>query len=133
MKKEVMNIQGVKKPSSPFNHVVKAGNTVFLTSQLSSDLAAGEIVKGNIGQQTKRAMENIKFLLEKCDCVMDDIVKVVIYLKNINDLEKVNSIYGQYFSEGQEPARVTIQAVSPIKGIDIEIEAVAVQSGSTIE
>ncbi len=132
MKKEVMNIEGVKRPSSPFNYVVKAGDIIFLTSQLSADLKTGEILKGNIEQQTKRAMGNMKFLLENCNSDMDDIVKIVIYLKDINDFDKVNNIYKQYFSEGQEPARVTIQAVSPVKDIDIEIEAIAVQRGSTI-
>lgn len=126
MKKQVVDIAGIKKPTTGFNHVVKAGNFIFLSSQLSTDLKTGVIIKGNIKEQTKRAMGNIKFLLKQCDCGMDDIVKIIIYFRNSNDRKEINEVYKQYFTSGQEPAKVSIQAPSPIDGIDIEIEAIAV-------
>ena len=126
MKKEIIDIKGIASPPGPFNHVIKAGGFLFFTSQLSTDLKTNEILPGNILEQTKKAMENLKFLLESSGGKMEDIVKVVIYLKNIEDFDKVNSIYREYFKPGQEPARVTIQALSPIKLIDIEIEAIAI-------
>jgi 2-iminobutanoate/2-iminopropanoate deaminase len=125
MKKEVVIIPGVKNSDSPFNHVVKAGNFLFLTSQLSADLKTGEIIQGDIGEQTKHALENIKTLLESCGTTMDNILKAVVYLRNLDDFEKMNNIYSQYFTKGLEPARVTIQAPSPIKSVDIEIEVTA--------
>ncbi|MFX1339849.1 MAG: RidA family protein [Promethearchaeota archaeon] len=125
MKKEVINIEGIKTPTAPFNHVVKAGNFLFLTSQLSADLKTNKIIGGDIIEQTRRTLENIKFLLESCKATMDDIIKVVIYLRNANDFDKMNQVYREYFTKGQEPARVTMQAVSPIKNIDIEIEVIA--------
>jgi 2-iminobutanoate/2-iminopropanoate deaminase len=57
---------------------------------------------------------------------MDDIVKVVIYLRNTKDFEEMNSVYREFFEPGQEPTRVTIQSPSPIESIDVEIEAIAV-------
>ena len=56
---------------------------------------------------------------------MDDILKVVIYMRDINDFDQMNQVYREYFIEGQEPARVTIEAKSPIKNVDIEIEVTA--------
>jgi enamine deaminase RidA (YjgF/YER057c/UK114 family) len=53
-------------------------------------------------------------------------VKVVVYMRDINDFDKMDQIYRDYFTKGQEPARVTIQALSPIEGIDIEVEVTAV-------
>ncbi|CAB1062293.1 hypothetical protein D1BOALGB6SA_7069 [Olavius sp. associated proteobacterium Delta 1] len=67
MKKEIISVPGVKAPDSPFNHVVKAGQLLFLTSQLSCDLKTGEIVPGNIEIQTRKALENIKYLLDASD------------------------------------------------------------------
>lgn len=128
MKKQVVDIEGVKKPTTGFNHVVKAGNPIFLSSQLSTDLETGEIIQGDIKKQTKRAMENIKYLLSHCGRSMDDIVKIVIYFRNPKDRTDINEIYKQYFNSGQEPAKVSIQAPSPIEGIDIEIEATAITS-----
>lgn len=126
MKKLIVDLTEVKKPTTGFNHVVKAGNFIFLSSQLSTDLKTGEIIKGDIRKQTKIAMENIKYLLSQCDCGMDDIVKVVIYFRNANDRKEINNIYKQYFTPGQEPAKVSVQALSPIDGIDVEIEVTAV-------
>lgn len=126
MKKQIVNIPGIKKPPTGFNHVVKAGGFTFLSSQLSTDLKTGEIIKGSIKEQTKRAMENTKYLLAQCNCAMDDIVKIVIYFRNPSDRKEINEIYKSYFTVGQEPAKVSVQAPSPIEGIDIEIEATAI-------
>lgn len=128
MKKEIIKISGIVAPPSPFNHVVKAGELLFLSSQLSVDLKAHKILGGNIKQQTKQALENIKFLLESSGSSMKNIVKVSIYMRDIKDFDAMNEMYRKYFEKGEEPARVTVQAASPIKGIDIEIEAVAILS-----
>ena len=116
----------MKKPTTGFSHVVKAGDFIFLSSQLSADLKTGEIIKGNVKKQTQKAMENIKYLLSQCDCSMDNVVKIVIYFRNIKDRREINEVYKLYFTPGQEPAKVSVQAPSPIEGIDVEIEATAV-------
>ncbi len=126
MKKEVIKLKNVQQPTTGFNHVIKAGNFIFLSSQLSVDLKTGVILKGDIKMQTRKTMENIKYLLSQCGCVMDDIVKTVIYFRNPEDRKNINEIYKQYFTKGQEPAKVSIQAPSPIEGINIEIEVIAV-------
>ncbi|MHA2036014.1 MAG: RidA family protein [Promethearchaeota archaeon] len=125
MKKEIIKINTIKSPDGPFNHVVKGGNLLFLTSQLSADLNTNKILKGDITEQTRIAMENIKFLLESSGSTMNDILKVVVYMRKVKEFDKMNRVYSEYFEKGQEPARVTIQAKSPIKNIDIEIEAIA--------
>jgi len=125
MKKQIVKVPSVAHSGS-FNHVVKVNGFLFLTSQLSADLATGKILSGNITEQTTRAMENVKFLLESCGSKMEDIVKVVIYMRDAKDREKMNQVYQKYFMCGEEPAKVSVQAASPIDGVDIEIEVVAV-------
>jgi enamine deaminase RidA (YjgF/YER057c/UK114 family) len=63
MKKEVMKIPGVPKPPSPFNHVVKAGNFLFLSSQLSVDLHTHTLLKGTTAEQTRQALKILNFSL----------------------------------------------------------------------
>lgn len=128
MKKEVLSFTDVKTPDSPFNHVAKAGAFIFLASQLSCDLKTGEIIAGNIESQTRRALENIRFLLEASNSGLDNILKSVIYMRDVGEFERMDKVYGEFFKSGHEPARVTIQAPSPIAGIDIEIEVTAVVS-----
>lgn len=132
MNKEIINPNGVITPPSPFNHIVKAGNFIFLSSQLSADLKLHKILGGSIREQTKQALENIKFLLESAGSSMDNVVKIVVYMKDVkNDFNAMNEIYRKYFKKGEEPARVTVQALSPIESIDIEIEATAIISNET--
>ncbi len=126
MKREIISIPGIQTPDSPFNHVVRVGDFLFLTSQLSAELKTGRILGGDIIEQTRQSLENVKLLLESCGAKMDDIAKVIVYLRDIEDFDKMNQIYLEYFTKGQEPARVTVQAISPIEGIDIEIEVTAV-------
>lgn len=125
MKKEIIKINDITNTDALFNHVVKAGNFLFLSSQFSVDLKKNKILEGNITEQTRQALENIKFLLESSGTTMDYIIKIVIYMRDIKDFEQMNQVYREYFKKGQEPARITIQAISPIKNIDIEIEAIA--------
>ena len=129
MEKEIIIIPEVKIPASPFNHVVKAGELLFLSSQLSTDLRTGKIIGGDIGNQTKQAMENVKFLLESCGSSLDDVLKAAVYMRDVSDFDKMDQIYREYFKRGDEPARVTIQSPSPIHGIDIEIEVTALIPG----
>ena len=126
MKKEIIRIEGIASPDVPFNHVVKAGGFLFFSSQLSVDLKTNEILPGSVSEQTRKALENLRFLLESSDGTMEDIVKVVIYLRDTKDFAEMNGVYREFFEPGREPTRVTIQSPSPIESIDIEIEAIAV-------
>ena len=133
MKKEVIPIPGIKEPDSPFNHVVKAGDFLFLTSQLSADLKTGEIISGDIAEQTERALNNVEFLLHSCGSSLENVLKAVVYLRDVGDFEEMNRVYRRYFESAQAPARVTIQSPSPVPGIDIEIEVTALIPGVSEE
>lgn len=125
-KKSVVHIPGIVNRPGTFHHVVKAGGFLFLSSQLSCDLATGTVIPGTIKEQTRRTMDNVKFLIESCGGTMDDIVKVVIYMKDAAFRDAINAVYATYFQEGSEPAKVSVQAPSPVPEIDVEIEVVAV-------
>ncbi len=79
-------------------------------------------------EQTRNALDNIKFLLQSSEAAMNDIVKVVIYMRDLSKFDEMNAVYRKYFENGEEPTRVTVQAPSPIEEIDIEIEVTAVTS-----
>ena len=74
----------------------------------------------SVGRPRLRKVENVKFLLGSCGATMDDIVKVVVYMRDVNNFNNMDQVYREYFTKGQELTRVTIQAPSPIKGIDIQ-------------
>ena len=125
MPKAVVRVPGIATPPSPFNHVVRAGDFLFVSSQLSVDLATHTLLPGDIARQTRQALENLKQLLEGCGASLDDVVKTTVYLRDVGEFDAMNRVYGEYFQKATAPTRVTIQAPSPLPGIDVEIDAVA--------
>ena len=128
MDKEVVSAAGVKASGLSFNHVVRAGNMLYLTSQLSCDLRTGDMISGDVATQTRNALENVKLLLEGAGSSMECVVKVVVYLRHASSFDDMNRVYRDYFAAGTEPARVTVEAASPISGIDVEVEVTAVKA-----
>jgi len=123
--KKIIAVDGVKKPDSPFNHVVRAGDFIFLTSQLSTDLRTNKIIGGTVEEQTDRALCNVRLLLQAAGSTMDDVVKVTVYMRDVGKFAEMNAAYRRHFKPGEEPARTTVQAQSPIDGVDVELDIIA--------
>jgi len=125
MPKQVVLVPGIATPPSPFNHVVRAGDFLFVSSQLSVNLTTHTLLSGDIARQTRQALENLKLLLEGCGASLEDVVKTTVYMRDVGEFDAMNRVYGEYFQKGTAPTRVTIQALSPLPGINVEIDAVA--------
>lgn len=108
----------------PYSQAVVAGNLVFLSGQLPLDPATNQIVKGNIVVQTQQVIQNITAILKEAGCSIEDVVKTTVYLKNINDFDKMNLVYASFFKH--KPARSTIEVSNLPKGALIEIDCIAV-------
>ena len=116
------NIENAPK-SSLYTQTVAFSHYNHITAQLPIDPKSGQIVAGGVKEQAGQCLRNIKSIVESVDHVMDDVVKINIQLKDIADIDAVNTIYTTFFS-GDLPAR-TIVGVSAIS-MDalIQIDAV---------
>ncbi len=124
MEKRVIQTERAPKPIGPYSQAIQAGDFLFLSGQVPLDPKTGELVKGDIGQQTKQVLENIKGVLESQKLGMEDVVKVTIFLKNIANFNQVNEIYSTYFPTSP-PARSTVEVARLPRDAEIEIEAIA--------
>lgn len=102
---------------------MQSGDLVFLSGQIGIDPATGNL-SGTAGEQTTRAMENLKSVLAASGLGFPDVIQTRIYLTNMSDWTTVNGIYGTYFNDTY-PARATIQVAGLPKGANVEIEMVA--------
>ena len=119
-------VPGMSEPVSHFTHVVRAGRLVFVSGCVATD-GAGRVVGGSdIVAQTRQVHENIKRCLSAAGATFADICKVTVFLRNINDREKVNTVRKEYFG-AHRPAS-TLFEISRLVRDDylIEIEATAV-------
>lgn len=100
---------------------------LFLSGQTARDPKSGDLVTGDIAEQTERVMENLKAVLGAADLDFSHVVRCTVFLTDMADFPKMNEIYGRYFT-GVPPARTTVQvAATPTRGAKVEIDAIAIQ------
>jgi len=125
MEKRVIQTEKAPKAIGPYSQAIQAGNLIFISGQIPLDPATGELVKGDIRQQTRQVLENIKGILESQEIKMEDVVKATIFLKDMGNFNQVNEVYATYFSSFP-PARSTVEVTRLPRDVEIEIEAIAV-------
>lgn len=122
--KKIIHSTKAPKAIGPYSQAVKVGSWLFISGQIPIDPASGEMVSGDIMEQTDRVMKNIKAILDEVRASFSDVVKTTIFLKDLKDFEKVNTVYAGYF-ETFPPARATVEVSSLPKDARVEIETIA--------
>lgn len=122
----LVRAQGLMEPISHYTDAVVAGKTVYVSGCGATD-AQGNLVGGDdVAAQTRQVLDNMKIALEAAGATLDDVVKVTVYLADVNDRVKVNEVRKAYFKDNK-PASTLIQISKfALDGMLIEIEAIAV-------
>ena len=107
----------------PYSQAIKANGFIYTAGQIPLDPATGNLVSGDVAQQAKRVLENLKAIVEAAGSSLDKTVKATVYLKDMNDFAAMNEVYGQYFSNNP-PARSTVEVSRLPKDARIEIDLV---------
>ena len=123
--KQVVRTDGAPKPAGQYSQGISAGNFVFVAGQVGID-PQSKVKQQGISAQTKQCLENIKAVLAASDATLDGVVRVGVYLRNMEDFAEMNKVFEQYFPEFP-PVRTTIQAVLASDFL-IEIDAIALKS-----
>ena len=123
IKKVIIPSDG-SKPLAPYSPGIVNGNYLFTSGQVGIDPATQKLVDGDVSAQAKQAMQNLGKILEAADLNYSNLIKVTIFLTDINDYAAVNSVYSEYFDD-QPPARSAVQVVALPAAASVEIEAIA--------
>ncbi|KTD84138.1 RidA family protein [Paenibacillus etheri] len=107
----------------PYSQATKIGNLIFVSGQLPINPQTGEMPE-SVEEQAKQSLENVKAILEAVDSNLKNVVKAIIFLKDMNTFAKVNEVYSSYF-DGNYPARSTIEVARLPKDALVEIEVTA--------
>lgn len=109
----------------PYSQAIKTGNLLFLSGQISINPETNEFIDSEVEVQTEQILENIKTILEAGGSSLKNVIKVTIYLRNMENFNLVNNVYSRYF-EDSSPARACVEVSNLPKNAKIEIEAIAV-------
>lgn len=125
--KKIIFTDKAPAPIGPYNQAVLIGNTLYTSGQVALHPLTMELVLDSIEIETKQVMENMKAVLEAADMTFDNVVKTTIFIMNMGDFARINSVYAAYFDEATAPARETVQVAGLPKGVNIEISMIAVK------
>lgn len=117
------------KAIGPYSQAVRAGQFLFVSGQIPLDPATGELVPGSIGDQTRRALQNIGEILRAAGGSFQQVVRTTVYLADLADFAAMNEAYAPFFG-APPPARSTIQAARLPKDARVEIDVIAVLDSS---
>ncbi len=124
--KKIINTTKAPQAIGPYSQAVLKDDTLYISGQIPLSPETGEIVAGGIEKQTNRVLDNLKAILESENMGFADLLKVSIFLKNLNDFNLVNDLYQNYFSKSDDyPARETLEVAKLPKDVLIEISAIA--------
>jgi len=126
MVKKIIHSKNAPEPIGPYSQAIEFGNLIFSSGQIAIDPKTGQLITGNIEEQTKLVIENLKAVINAAGATLDDILKTTIFLKDMNDFAKVNEIYSNYF-ETSKPARSTVEVSRLPKDVLVEIDCIAMR------
>ncbi len=108
----------------PYSQAVWAGDFLFISGQIPLDPHTGTIIGDDAAAQAKKALENVKAVLEAAGLGMEHLVKVTVLLDDLADFAAVNEVYAEFFPSDY-PARAAYQAAGIPRGALVEIDAIA--------
>lgn len=126
MSKSVVYSPQAPEPIGPYSQAVLAGNMLFISGQIAIQKSSGNLITGNIEDETTQVMINLNEILKAAGFTFNNVVKSTIFLKDMNNFPKINEIYGQYFLENP-PARETVEVSRLPKDVNVEISCIAVK------
>jgi len=125
--KKIINTKKAPAPIGPYNQAILAGDTLYTSGQIAIDPSSGELIIDTIENETKQVMENMKAVLAEANMTFENVVKSTIFISNMNDFSKINTVYGTYFNAETAPARETVEVTNLPKFVHVEISMIALK------
>lgn len=121
--KKIIHTQNAPQAIGPYSQAILVDNTLYCSGQIALD-KNGVLKNSNISEETNQIIKNINAILKEANMDFSNIVKSTIFLKNMDDFNKVNEIYERTFNNNP-PARETVEVARLPKDVNIEISIIA--------
>lgn len=125
MPKQVITTHDAPAAIGPYSQAIRVGNLVFTSGQIPLHPQTGEIVGDTAAEQARQVLQNLQAVLQAAGASLQNVVKTTIFLTDLGQFATVNAVYAEFFPH-DPPARSTVQVAALPRGVQVEIEAVAV-------
>lgn len=123
--KTIIETKNAPAPIGPYSQAVKFDDTLYTSGQIAINPESGNLVMDNINLETQQVMNNLGAVLKEAGMNFEHVLKATIYIKNMDDFQEINKVYGSYFNESNAPARETVQVARLPRDVNVEISLLA--------
>jgi 2-iminobutanoate/2-iminopropanoate deaminase len=124
MKKEILHSDRWPEPKGPYSVALTLDHLLFISGQGPAYPDTGEIVKGGFEEQARVVFENLRAILEDAGSSLDYVLKVTVFMSDMDNYAKMNAIYGEYFKTAP-PVRTTLEVARLPFDIMLEVDVIA--------
>jgi 2-iminobutanoate/2-iminopropanoate deaminase len=110
----------------PYSQAYQVNETLYVSGQIPFDPKTMQLISHDIEEQTLQVLKNIEAIVKEAGFKITDIVKCQIFLTNMDDFNKINAVYADFFN-GHKPARIAVEVSRLPKDVGIEIDAICVK------
>jgi len=125
--KKIIFTKNAPAPIGPYSQATMVGNMLYTSGQIAINPANGEMVTNTIEEETEQVMQNLKAVLTEAKMTFEHVFKTTIFISDMHNFAKINTVYAKYFNAETAPARETVEVANLPKFVHVEISVIAVK------
>ncbi|MCP9235329.1 Rid family detoxifying hydrolase [Lewinella sp. JB7] len=125
MPKKIIQTDQAPAPVGAYNQATLAHGILYVSGQIALDPATGDLLTSDIETETRRVMDNLRAIVEAGGSSMDQILKCEVFVSDMENFGRINTVYATYFDEATAPARALVQVANLPKYVNVEISCIA--------
>ncbi|MBB4078103.1 2-iminobutanoate/2-iminopropanoate deaminase [Lewinella aquimaris] len=125
MPKQIIQTENAPAPVGAYNQATLANGTLYVSGQIALDPTSGELLTKDIETETRRVMDNLQAIVEAGGSSMSQVLKCEVFVSDMEDFSRINTVYATYFDEATAPARALVQVANLPKYVNVEISCIA--------
>lgn len=123
--KKIITTSKAPAPIGPYNQATLVNGVLYTSGQIAIIPETGLLLEGTIEEETELVMQSLKAILQEVDMTFEDVFKTTIFISDMENFSKINSVYGTYFNDTTAPARETVEVANLPKYVNVEISVIA--------
>ena len=123
--RQIIQTDQAPAPVGPYNQAIIHNGTLYVSGQIAINPADGELVTDNIEAETHQVMKNLSAVLKEAGATFEDVLKCSVFVSDMKNYSRINTIYSEYFNDETAPARELVEVANLPKYVNIEISIIA--------
>lgn len=125
MPRTIINTPNAPAPVGAYNQAILHNGVLYVSGQIALDPDSGELITKDIETETRRVLDNLTAILEAAGTNRENVIKCSVFVSDIENFGRINTVYSEYFSEDNAPARALVEVANLPKYVNVEISCIA--------